>query len=167
MEDLAKALGDALEAMLKALIALLLAFLMLLARAAQAIFTLARIALPLAATAAAGAGAVLLFPTILGAYGNDPPAALLALTAITATPTALLLLAQQREARPTPAGILAGSGVLMLLAHLAIERAPPVMLALAPPTGLAACIFYLAFGQPTDSKQEPNTSESERNTHDE
>jgi hypothetical protein len=166
IEQLTEALNEAMEAMLKALAALLLALLILLARSAQAILTLARIALPLAAAAAAGAGAVMLFTTVMTAYGNDPPAALLALVAVTATPTALLLLAQQRGKELTLWGILAGSGALMLLARLAIERAPPVVTALAPSLGLAASIFYMAFGQRPNQTQEQNQQPNEGSTND-
>lgn len=164
VEALAQALGSALEAMFKALLALLLAILTLLARAVQAILTLARFALPLAATATAGAGAVLLFPTVSTAYGNDLPAALLALVAITATPATLLLLARETGKELTLWGILVSSGVLMLLARLALERSPPMVQALVPPLGLAASIFYMAFKTQPNHTQDQNQEQDERGT---
>ena len=138
LEGLAKALATAAQAAFIALIALLLALLTLLARALQATFILARPAALIGCVAAAGYTSVGLFATVLAHYGNDLPAALLALSSIVIAPAALLILADNYG---TWALMLAVAGI-EFAARAGIERAPPGVLALLPVLALTGTVLY-------------------------
>lgn len=144
LSGLAEGLGRAIEAALKALLALLLFALTIVFRALQAAFVLARPALYLVCAAAAGYTSILLFVAVLAHYGDDVPASLLALSAIVIVPASLTVLAQ---AGYGVLAVLALTSALEWLASLAIERSPPVVLALSPAIALVALIFHHATRQ--------------------
>lgn len=138
IEGLTSALFAAVQAALTALLALLLALLTLLARALQAIFILARPAALVGCVVAAGYASVELFTVVLARYGNDLPAALLALSSIVIAPAALLIIA---DSYGTWALMLAVAGI-ELAVKAGIERAPPLVLALLPVLALTAVMLY-------------------------
>ena len=150
MEQLAEELGRAIEAAVKALLALLLALAILVTRASQAVFTLARLALPVGAAALQAVGAVMLFGSVVVAYGGDFPALLLALASVVVVPVALVLLARGVL---DIWGILFASGALSLVVYLVIGRVPPTLLGALPGVGLSACIFYLTFGCRSNARE--------------
>jgi hypothetical protein len=140
----AEAMGAALAAMLHALVLLLMYAVTLAARALEAAFTLARPALLFGSACAAGYGAFVMFGTVTAAYGGDVFAIVLALALTACVPASLIMLAHDK-AGLWP--VLWASAGLSFLAHLAISRAPPLVLAGLPVLALAACVFYFAFGQ--------------------
>lgn len=154
-----EALGQALAAMLHALVMLLLFALTLLARALQAVFTLARPALLFGSACAAGFGAVKLFPTLLACYGGDFFAFVLALAMTAAIPASLIMLALETVGLWP---VLWASAGLMLLAHFVINRAPPIVVALLPVLVLSACVLYFAFGQDFHIELEEAQNEHEQ-----
>jgi hypothetical protein len=152
MDDLSEALGNAIEAAMKALLAMILVLATIMARALQAVFTLARPAAMLGTIVALGYTSCVLFITVLAQYGGDLPAMFLALTSVIIAPTALLVMAGNYGTW----GIALGSAALEFLAHLGIERAPPVVLALTPVVVLSATtLYFLARG----SRDVPESTE--------
>lgn len=144
---LARALGQAIQAMLKALLMLVLAALILLSRGLQAAFVLARPGLQLGSAALAGYGGFALFRSVLEHYGGDPPALLLALLSVVIVPA--FLISSRAEGFGIWAVLLL-SGALMMLAHYVIERAPPLLLAAVPAFCLIACVMYLLTRPPQE-----------------
>ncbi len=166
-----EALATAIHAMLAALLALLLMLLTLLVRAMQVIFILARPAALAGTVAASGWASVMLFMTVLVRYGNDLPAAMLALTAVVITPAALIVInpvgiaksAGYADGDKADAGawaVMLAVAVIDFLVHLGIERAPPVVVAALPAIGLAAVTFWhLRAASPP--RGQPNEGENE------
>jgi hypothetical protein len=138
LAELQEALANAIRAMMTALLALFLVLAILATRAIQALFILARPAALAGTVVAAGYGSVTLFMTVLDRYGNDLPAAMLALAAVIITPATLLVL---KSDSGTWAVMLAVA-VIDFLVHLGIERAPPLVIAALPAVGLAAVTFW-------------------------
>jgi len=137
-DERADALNAAISAAMAALMALLIISLTLFFRALQALFILARPTMLAGTVAALGYTSVNLFGTILVHYGGDMPAVILALAFVILTPASLLVLAGDYGIW---AVCLASAG-LEFLAHLGIERAPPIILALIPVMALADTTFY-------------------------
>jgi hypothetical protein len=150
LDALVAALAAAVQAAITALLALLLAALTLLARALQAIFTLARPGLLAGSVAAAGYSSVTLFASVLALYGDDLQAGLLALSAVVLAPATLLILAGDYGAW---AICLAVAGV-EILARLLLEHAPPAALALLPVAALAGCVVYFLMGGGEDTAKD-------------
>ena len=138
MDDLTEGLNQAIEAAGKALVALVLVLAILVARTFQAIFFLARPAALLGCVVAAGYASVTLFGTVLVRYGGDLPAVFLALSAVVLVPAALLVLAGDYGVW----AVMLAVAILDFMAHLGIERAPPMVLSLLPILALMGTVSY-------------------------
>lgn len=140
-ERLNEAAGRALEGMGKALAALLLVAVIIIARALQAVFILARFAVYPACAAVEVYGAIVLFRVVSVRYGGDFAAILLALALTILVPASMLILKGDLPVWP----VLLGAGLLSLGAAWLVERAHPLVLALVPVVALSACILSFAF----------------------
>ncbi len=137
---LGEALGEALAAMLHALVLLFMFALTVLARALQAVFTLARPALLLGCVVTLCYGAAVWFPVVFKLLGADVPAFLMAALSVVAIPGALVALAGDYGFFP----VALLSGGLMLVAREAAIRSPPVILPLSMPVVIGAVFLYFA-----------------------
>lgn len=138
-DRLQESASEAWNAAAKAFYAFVLALVILIGRALQALFVLARPAVLVCTVVAAGYTSVTLFQTILVRYGGGLPAVLLALAAVTLLPATLVIIAEDYGIW---AIALATAG-LEFLARLGLERAPPIVLALIPVLALASVVFAI------------------------
>lgn len=130
--------GEAWNDAAKALYSFILVLIILVGRAIQALFVLARPAILIGTVISAGYTSITLFGTILACYGGDLSAVILALTSVIIVPVALIIMAGNYGIW---AICLATAG-LEFLAHLGLQRAPPIVLALIPVLALSGTIFY-------------------------
>lgn len=149
-DGLNQAAGQALEGMGKALAALMLVLVIVMARALQAVFILARFAVYPACAAVEVYGAVVLFRAVSVRYGGDFAAVLLALALVVLVPASMLLLRGDLPLWP----VLLGAGALSLGASWLIDHSPAVVLAFVPVVALSACILSFTFSSPNGGKDE-------------
>jgi len=151
LEGAAEAAGQAIAAMITALLALLLVIVALLAQAIRALLLVAPALLKAACMALPVYAAVKLYPLLAHVYGEDVPATLLAGAVVIYIPAALFTVQQTWGAL-----MLAGLAELGLM--LALPHAPPLVLALAPVVIIAAVTVY----QLSDKAQDaPEIAEGE------
>jgi hypothetical protein len=149
------AAGAAMAAAGEALLALLLALVTLIGRVLQAAFILARFALYPICAGAAVIGGGLMFNTTQARYGGDVFAVILALALTVIVPATLLVLAH--DTLPIWPLLLA-SGLISLLAHILIIRAPPLVLAPVPAIILSACVLHFTLNETPNQ----NSAEGEK-----
>lgn len=136
--------APALIGLAMAFLGLLIVLVVLIARTLQVLFVLVRYMVLPACTAVAVCGAAQLFWTIHTLYGADVFSCVLAFALTLFVPASCVALTHEKL--PTWPALLAAGAVSLLLCLL-VERSPPTVLALAPPTVLGACVVQLAFEQ--------------------
>jgi hypothetical protein len=146
VEGAAEAAGQAIEAMLTALVAFLLVLVAVTAQAIRALLLVAPALLKAACIALPIYAAASLYPLLARAYSGDVPATLLAGAVTIYIPAALFTVA-----RTWGALMLAGVAELGLM--LALPHAPPLLLALAPVIIIAAVTLHQLSAMPTEAQE--------------